>query len=242
MFAVYESSRFSRNEKNRLRAESIFEKHNIKFFSLLDCVPDDADDAFLFKGFNGLFNESFSRKNSKRSALKLFDVSKASFFTGGPIPFGYKSIPGPNANCSKQRKVLAINPEEEKIVELIFSLAIRGVFGTSYGVKKISTYLNDNGIFRRNRNWTLPLMNFGKQQIINFSDACNETILGGNIDATKTLLMAVIDEIVVEPSDITLKGRKLQLLRNIAKNKAGNQDLVPSLITNWRREWDSNPR
>jgi hypothetical protein len=55
------------------------------------------------------------------------------------------------------------------------------------------------------RKATLPLMNFGKQQIINFSDACNETILGGNIDATKALLMAVIDEIVVEPSDITLK-------------------------------------
>jgi site-specific DNA recombinase len=461
--AVYDSSRFSRNERTRLRAENIFEKHNVKLFSLLDCVPDDVDDAFLFKGFNGLFNESFSRKNSKKSALKLHDISKNGFFTGGVSPYGYKSIPAPAENCGKVRKVLAINPDEEVVVKLIFSLAAAGQHGKPYGLKKISTYLNEKNITRRNRNWsinfvhrlltnsiyygereigkkrirtdlnhelvivecppiitkedffkvrsllklrapeivnrplkglqsdslltgllkcrkcqcnlvintgksgkysyykckdkihksvkicncptipkqklenavlsqlkttlftpdyiaticnelkgqltkvrksnalekaklqkkwnlldekvarlieqfsdgkikisslisrhlkqyedqlnqtelnikeldsksTLPLMRFGDQQINKFSNACNAILLGGNIEASKGLLIAIVDEIIVDEEKLTLRGGKLQLLRNVSKYKAGNQELVPSFITNWRRGWDSNPR
>ena len=152
--AVYDSSRFSRNEANRHAAENLLTKHGVKLFSYLDCIPDDADDAFLFKGFNGLFNESFSRKNSKRSALKLNDVAKEGNFTGAPPPFGYQSVPVPKLEGGKQRKVLAIQPENAKIVKQIFSLYLTGKCGIPYGTKKVAAFLNENDILKNDKKWT----------------------------------------------------------------------------------------
>ena len=152
--AVYDSSRFSRNEANRHNAEKLFTKRGVKLFSYLDCIPDDEDDAFLFKGFNGLFNESFSRKNSKKSAFKLNDAAKQGFFTGGIPPFGYQSVPVPNLDGGKQRKTLAINPDNAETVQLIYSLAISGTSGCSFGVKKIASYLNENNILKNGHKWS----------------------------------------------------------------------------------------
>jgi site-specific DNA recombinase len=152
--AVYDSARFCRKESKRYDAEELFEKHGVKLFSLLDCIPEDADDAFLFKGFNGLFSESFSRKNSKKSAFKLNEAAKQGFFTGGIPPYGFKSVPVPNLNGNKERKILAINPENSQTVELIYSLAISGESGCSFGVKRIATYLNDNNILKNNHKWS----------------------------------------------------------------------------------------
>ena len=144
--AVYDASRFSRNEAMRYDAEAILEKNGVKLFSFMDCIPEDSDDAFLYKGFNGLFSESFSRKNSKKSAHKLNEAAKQGYFTGGKPPFGYTSVPVPSPSGGKQRKQLEVHVENGEIVNTIFSLALSGSNGISYGVKKIATYLNEKNI------------------------------------------------------------------------------------------------
>ncbi len=81
---------------------------------------------------------------------------------------------------------------------------------------------------RRSR---LPLMKFGKHQIDNFVSACDKVLLGGNTEATKALLMATVKDIKVYEDKIDITGGNLKLLANVANNKAGNSDGVPSLIS-----------
>lgn len=73
--AVYDSSRFSRNEASRHNAETLLQKNVVVLFPYFDTTPEDVDNAFIQKSINGLFNESFSRKTSKRSLLKLNDIA-----------------------------------------------------------------------------------------------------------------------------------------------------------------------
>ncbi len=66
--AVYESSRFSRKEVVRLNAEAILNAHNVKFFSFIDCIPDDEDDAFWQTSHRTVFiclREGFTRKKCR---------------------------------------------------------------------------------------------------------------------------------------------------------------------------------
>jgi len=152
--AVYDATRFSRNEANRYNAENILQKNGVALYSYLDSIPEDADDAFLMKGVNGLFAEGFSRKNSKKSAIKLNSVAESGFATGSPPPFGLQTVDAPSFDGSKKRKVYAIHPENSIIVEQIYSLALRGLSGCPYGVKKIASYLNENNILRNGSKWT----------------------------------------------------------------------------------------
>ena len=80
----------------------------------------------------------------------------------------------------------------------------------------------------------LPLMHFGKNNINNFVSACEKVLLGGNTEATKALLMATVKNIKVYEDKIDFTGSNLKLLANVANNKAGNPDGVPSLISIWR--------
>jgi len=72
--------------------------------------------------------------------------------------------------------------------------------------EKLNSIQKDiDDLVRRSR---LPLMKFGKHQIDNFVSTCDK-VYEGKIDIT---------------------GGNLKLLANVANNKAGNSDGVPSLI------------
>jgi DNA invertase Pin-like site-specific DNA recombinase len=227
--AVYDSSRFSRKEVDRLNAEEILHKHNVKFFSFIDCIPDDEDDAFLFKGFNGLFNESFSRKNSKKSAFKLNDAAKQGYFTGGKPPFGYRSVPVPNLNGGKQRKTLEIHPDNASTVELIYSLAISGTSGCSLGVKKIASYLNEQNIFKNNHRWT-------PNDVHNV--LTNPTYFGEREYGLKRIRKDLHNEIIIVPTPEIISKQDFMLVKELMSKRAPKKEnkeskgiQSPSLLT-----------
>lgn len=227
--AVYDSSRFSRNEANRHNAEELFSKRGVKLFSYLDCIPDDEDDAFLFKGFNGLFNERFSRKNSKKSALKQNDAGKQGYFTGGIPPFGYRSVPVPNLDGGKQRKTLDIHPENAETVELIFSLAISGTSGCSFGVKKIAAYLNEHNILKNNKK-CFPIE---VHRVLT-----NPAYYGERKYGHTRTRRDLHDEIIIIPTPEIISKKDFMLVRNIMQerapikaNKESKWIQSPSLLT-----------
>ncbi|WP_286272915.1 recombinase family protein [Thalassotalea hakodatensis] len=154
----YDASRFSRKEAIRYKAEDILEKNGVAIYSYLDCIPEDVDDAFIMRGINGLFAESFSRKNSKKSAIKLNSIAEQGYSTGAIPPFGYQTIEAPNLDGCKKRKVYALHPANAEIVEKIFTLALKGESGCSYGVKKIAAYLNNKNLLKNGSRWTPNLV------------------------------------------------------------------------------------
>lgn len=69
---------------------------------------------------------------------------------------GGLQIDSPKLDGNKQRKVLAIDPNESETVEKIFNLAVYGKTGKGLGVKSIANELNKNGLLKRNEKpWSI---------------------------------------------------------------------------------------
>lgn len=227
--AVYDATRFCRNEATRYNAENILQKNGIAFYSLLDSIPDDSDDAFLMKGVNGLFAEGFSRKNSKKSAIKLNSVAEDGYVTGSPPPFGLQTVYAPNFESSKKRKVYAIHPKNSKIVKKIFSLALTGQSGCSYGLKKIASYLNDNNILRNGSQWTANSVH----NILRNTACYGERKYGVN-----RIRKDLNSEIVIIPVPPIIKKVTFDAVQKLLKSKAPMKSLLsnkavesPKLLT-----------
>ena len=66
----------------------------------------------------------------------------------------------------------------------------------------------------------LPLMHFGQNHIDSFVLACEKVLLGGNVEATKALLLAMVKNIKVYKDKLDFTRGNLQLLANVESNKA----------------------
>lgn len=66
----------------------------------------------------------------------------------------------------------------------------------------------------------LPIMHFSKLHIEYFVSACNKVLLGGNLEASKTLLQAIIKDITVYEEKSDLRGANISVLANVANNEA----------------------
>ncbi len=58
----------------------------------------------------------------------------------------------------------------------------------------------------------LPLMNFGDKQVFLFSEACKKVLLGGNQEATRATLQAIIDKVVVYEDKLEISCSTFKLL------------------------------
>ncbi|AXQ15851.1 recombinase family protein [Shewanella algae] len=152
---VYNQARFSRNENSRRVAMEILQKAGVRFKSILEPTPDDSDLECLVQGLTGTMAEFQSRGQSKMSALKLNNAAERGFHTGGALPYGFKSVYMKDLSQNKKRKILAIDEQEAEIVRLIYKLASEGTGGIRFGVKKITSYLNENLISKRERMWAV---------------------------------------------------------------------------------------
>lgn len=89
----------------------------------------------------------------------------------------------------------------------------------------------------------LNLKSFGEKQIDAFTTATRGVLLGGNKEATKAYLSAILTDIRVYPGTAQINGGRLKLTAAVSKYDARAPDnWVPSIVTNWRRGRDSNPR
>lgn len=84
--------------------------------------------------------EGESRKTSLRVDEALKQKTKAGGYVGGKPPFGYKRIPtGEITKKGRAITELVVEPQQAKIVRLIYDLSIK----EGYGGHKIAKYLND---------------------------------------------------------------------------------------------------
>jgi len=63
---------------------------------------------------------------------------------------------------------------------------------------------------------------------------CKKVLLRKNIESSKAILCTFIKKIVVYEDRIDVSGSKLNLLSNVANNKAGDSSGVPSFISIWQ--------
>jgi site-specific DNA recombinase len=149
-------------------------------------------------------------------------------------------------------KLLGLNKRktalDQKHYSLIDKIAESVIDINEYVQRNLDTYKNemrqtDIDIKQLKMRMSLPIKKFGPSQTKLFVEVCRKIILGGNEEATKALLNAVIDKIDIEKNEIMLEGNKLKMMATIASYEPGHSQLrVPNLISIWRRGWDSNPR
>ncbi len=89
----------------------------------------------------------------------------------------------------------------------------------------------------------LPIRKFGRAQTNRFIDAARKVLLNPQHHACKGLLNALVSKIEVKKDQVSLKGSKLKLMGVISAYENGHSEFrVPTHISIWRRERDSNPR
>ncbi|MEZ8096721.1 recombinase family protein [Photobacterium swingsii] len=148
---VYSLSRFSRSIISQAAALSILEKNKIRILSVVEPLPEDYMTYKLLLTIFGVINEMQSKQNSATVCDRLQGTADKGYFTGGTIPYGYESVHVTDESVF--RKKLVINEEEAKVVRKIYELATKGNTGKGWGLKKITSYLNDNAILNRGDYW-----------------------------------------------------------------------------------------
>ncbi|EJL6857518.1 recombinase family protein, partial [Vibrio alginolyticus] len=149
---VYSLSRFSRNLLAQLEATKVLQRKEIRLISATEALPESYEESYVMSSILGLMNEHSSMQNGKVVRDRLRDTALKQCFTGGPIPFGYRSVTV-TGETSKKRKKLQIQEEEAEIVREIFNLAEKGENGKPLGVKKIAERLNIDMKYKRGSKW-----------------------------------------------------------------------------------------
>lgn len=131
------------------------------------------------------------------------------------------------------------NVTEQQVSKLIGEIADNKLTMSAMIQRHLKTYEDNLATIERSidvldKKTRIPLMHFGKHHIEQFLFACEKVLLGGNVEATKALLLATVKEIKVYEDKVDFIGGNLQILANIESNKAGNPEGVPSLISIWR--------
>ena len=92
-----------------------------------------------------------SQKTSMRTKTALGQMVQEGRFRGGSAPYGYDLVPSGTYNKRKHEAFkLEINPDEAKVVRMMFDLCV----GSGYGRFKIANFLSEMGIKTRDgKNW-----------------------------------------------------------------------------------------
>ena len=92
-----------------------------------------------------------SQKTSMRTKAALGQMVQEGRFRGGSAPYGYDLVPSGTYNKRKHEVFkLEINPDEAKVVRMMFDLCV----GSGYGRFKIANFLSEMGIKTRDgKNW-----------------------------------------------------------------------------------------
>ena len=84
-----------------------------------------------------------SQKTSMRTKAALGQMVQEGRFRGGSAPYGYDLVPSGTYNKRKHEVFkLEINPDEAKVVRMMFDLCV----GSGYGRFKIANFLSEMGI------------------------------------------------------------------------------------------------
>jgi DNA invertase Pin-like site-specific DNA recombinase len=97
-------------------------------------------------------SEGESKKTSMRVKDAMKQLNEEGYYLGGTIPYGYQLVDtGVKRNSKKDKtiKKIVVNPDEAKVVELIFELTTNKLMGGS----TIAQLLNGMGLSNRGKLW-----------------------------------------------------------------------------------------
>ena len=97
----------------------------------------------------------------------------------------------------------------------------------------------------RARTAARPVVHISQAVVERFGATMRENLTTGAVPFRKAVITSVVDRIEVDDHEIRIIGDKGTLERAVLSGSGGSSagpGGVRSLVRNWRREWDSNPR
>lgn len=121
---VYKFSRIFRNSYESHKYRKLFKKHGVKLISITQAVDDETSTGRLMINVLSDIDQFQSETISDHVKSGMREMAKQGYFTGGTVPYGYKTVFDENA--IKPRKKYAIEETEAKEVKELFTLYSEG--------------------------------------------------------------------------------------------------------------------
>lgn len=151
---VHSRSRFFRDLYEFLFYERRLKRSGCKVLSITQQTSDDPAGEMASKIFS-LFDEYSSKENGKHTLRAMKENAKRNYFNGSRPCYGYRAVDCfMDAEETKRKKRVEIDPEEANIVREIFNLYLNGKQGRSLGILEIAKTLNDRCITIRGSKWS----------------------------------------------------------------------------------------
>lgn len=144
-FITWSSARFARNRFEAIMYKGELDRAGTELVYLDIEVDRKTDAGWMMDGMLELFDEMKSRQTAVDTKRSLMRNAEMGYYTGGPTPYGYVSVPAPDN--PKRRKLVPLPEEAARIVE-IFNLRLQGL-----GAKSIAVRYNSMGVRYRGRTW-----------------------------------------------------------------------------------------
>lgn len=144
-FICWSSSRFARNRYDAVMRKAELQRAGVQLVYVSTPVDLSDDGGWALDGMMEIFDEWASRRNAQDTKRSLVRIASQGYFTGGSVPFGYRSAPAPEA---PKRRRLVVEPMEAEIAREAFALRLAG-----HGAMTIAILLNGRGLLNRGRRW-----------------------------------------------------------------------------------------
>lgn len=122
---VWRTNRAFRNAYESHKYRNFLREKNIKLISVTQNIDEDTSTGRLTTNILSDIDQYKSEETAEQVKAALRLMAKRGFYTGQPIPLGYKTVP--TDDDGKPRKRYAINEDEAAIVKKIFKDFADGV-------------------------------------------------------------------------------------------------------------------
>ena len=151
---VHSLSRFFRDHLELGIYERRLNKAGVKLISITQQTTEDPA-GNMARSMFALFDEYQSKENGKHTLRAMKENAEQGYFNGSTPPYGYKTVEAEAKGRKGKKKRLVVDEEEACIVRKIYDMYLDGINGLPQGIKAIATWLNEKGIFRREKHWTV---------------------------------------------------------------------------------------
>lgn len=139
---VYKFSRLFRNSYESHKYRKLFKKHGVKLISITQAVDDETSTGRLMINVLSDIDQFQSETISDHVKSGMREMARQGYFTGGTVPFGYKTVFDETA--LKPRKKYAIEEKEAEVIKELFTLYSEG-----YSLRFLQDELNAKGLKTR---------------------------------------------------------------------------------------------
>ncbi|ADL55678.1 recombinase family protein [Gallionella capsiferriformans] len=155
VIVIHSLSRFFRDGIEFGVYERKLAKNKVKVVSITQPTSDDAGGEMM-RRIICMFDEHQSKEISKHVSRSMKENARQGYFNGSKAPFGYQAVAtSTTGSRGRQKKKLAIDPDEAEVVRLIYRLYLNGIEGRGAGVKEIAKYLATLGYQSRGKPWSI---------------------------------------------------------------------------------------